>query len=571
MRRRRALALVGGVGVSTLAGCSIGGSGIGAQGSCSTPSTDDLQSLFPSNTDTFSGQYGTSMGVDGIGTDDYFFGRYTDSDGGANGMLIAKYSSQSEAESDVQAALSGGTEPATGYLVTGQYLVLVDAQSRELGRALVRESELDSGCASQLSFSEPDSESNTPTSDESTTGSKEQVAPLGFESGDVTAWKKAPWSTNGIEITRSTVRSGSYAGKVVGQGAGSRSVSPITADGSVVPFSVRSSNAGGETSILLETDKRSSGNVVANIGIFDGQLAYKDGSNIKSLQPAESGTWYDIAARLNFSDQTYDIDVGLTGTYDVTGVTFSADPNTQTSSRATEFSNVLLFTSQGRTGYFDLPQMGKSQSTQTPEPVESSLSDGWENGNLRDPLWEVESGVSVVEESAPDGGSHSLQMATSGDQLNASTANGVRWDAPWTLDGLFRIDTGGDSPTGYNLALNIYLAGEQAKIRVRGPSDGNKIVTAKLAGLRQETSQKAVAWQPDTWHRYKCRHDGDGTYKLKFWNAGDDEPESYERETSGNLDTEGKRHPLGYFAYSGPYQTVNHAYINYRTDAAADQ
>jgi len=146
------LAVLGSASVTTVAGCTGGDGGSGAEGSCSPPSTDDLQSLFPSDTDTFSGQYGTSMGVDGIGTDDYFFGRYTDSDGGANGMLIAKYSSQSEAESDVQAALSGGTEPATGYLVSGQYLVLVDAQSRELGRALVQESELDSGCASQLTF-----------------------------------------------------------------------------------------------------------------------------------------------------------------------------------------------------------------------------------------------------------------------------------------------------------------------------------------------------------------------------------------------------------------------------------
>jgi outer membrane protein assembly factor BamB len=179
------LAVLGSVGATTIAGCS-GGNGDGnggGQASCTAPSTDDLQSLFPSDSDTFTGRFGTSEGVSGLGTGTYFAGRYEGPDGNSNDLLIAKYSSQSDAESNLDAVTSKGEFPATGHLVVGQYIVLADAQSQQLARELVRASTLDDGCAAQLTFG---SAGNGSSDEEQST----KTAQESFELGDVV------WHTN---------------------------------------------------------------------------------------------------------------------------------------------------------------------------------------------------------------------------------------------------------------------------------------------------------------------------------------------------------------------------------------
>lgn len=152
MRRRRLLATLAGTSITGVAGCIGGVFGNQGQSSCSVPSTDNLQSLFPSDSDRFSGQFGTSGGLGDIGAEDYFVGRYEGPNGGTHDMVVAEYPSQTEAEENREAVLSKAEFPATGYLVVGQYLVVVDGQSRETARGLVAESDLGDGCASELTF-----------------------------------------------------------------------------------------------------------------------------------------------------------------------------------------------------------------------------------------------------------------------------------------------------------------------------------------------------------------------------------------------------------------------------------
>lgn len=208
--------------------------------------------------------------------------------------------------------------------------------------------------------------------------------------------------------------------------------------------------------------------------------------------------------------------------------------------------------------------------TATPNGVAVKFRDGWEDGNLDDPLWQGGKGIQVVRESAPDGGSYSLRMTSDGRRRSPRLANGVRWDAAWTLDGLFRIDVNGPEPPGYRFAHNIQTMGNRVSVRVEGPGSNSRITNAKLTGeyLDTETRKQSVRWTPETWHRYTLRHDGDGTYKLKFWNAGETEPDRFNVSASGRLPPVELPQPLGYFAYSGDKQSVHHAYVQYVTDPA---
>lgn len=208
--------------------------------------------------------------------------------------------------------------------------------------------------------------------------------------------------------------------------------------------------------------------------------------------------------------------------------------------------------------------------TATPNGVAVKFRDGWEDGNLDDPLWQGGKGIQVVRESAPDGGSYSLRMTSDGRRRSPRLANGVRWDAAWTLDGLFRIDVNGPEPPGYRFAHNIQTMGNRVSVRIEGPGSNSRITNAKLTGeyLDTETRKQSVRWTPEMWHRYTLRHDGDGTYKLKFWNAGETEPDRFNVSASGRLPPVELPQPLGYFAYSGDKQSVHHAYVQYVTDPA---
>ncbi|PSQ56987.1 hypothetical protein BRD18_08055 [Halobacteriales archaeon SW_7_71_33] len=183
MRRRALLSAVTASSLAGIGGC-IGVIGGGNQGSCTAPSADDLNSLLPEGDDQFTGQYATSVGLDGLGTDSYVAGQYTGPDGEPNGMVVAEYDSNDEAQNNRSWVAAKAELPATGYVVAGRFVVAVDAQSEELARALMRASSFGDACAAQLTFVEA---TGGRTDEKSTTGTDRTTTTRTTTETDVTS------------------------------------------------------------------------------------------------------------------------------------------------------------------------------------------------------------------------------------------------------------------------------------------------------------------------------------------------------------------------------------------------
>lgn len=420
MNRRRLLAAIGSIGTTGIAGCLGGDAGTATPGA-TTAGGDDSAACVPSETASVrellppGGEFErtrlVSSGLD-LGAEEYVLARYTAPGGGSVDLIVAAYGSPGAARTGAARIRSMSTKPETGTLVSGSYVVAVDAPSRSVARSLVGASGVADGCASALSF-----------------------APAG---------------------------------------------TPTTAD----------------------------------------------------AEPGSAAT-----------------------TAPATTV-----PSTDTTNTPT---------------------------TSTPEPVVSSFSDDWEDGDYsQDPTWFVEqnardSAVEVTDVQSP-GGSKALRMTGRRGNVRAETGESLRYDAPWTMDLLFRaaasarsslklrFGSGGSGmfSANSNFTLGISLG--------KDGSDTQRRATVTLSGSRiDDANTLKPVLQVGTWYRVRVRHEGGGSYRLLFWPATDDRETADVAPARGSAPKTGpdKRLPLRIVARSPNDRNIDAAEFlldsfAYATDAA---
>lgn len=227
---------------------------------------------------------------------------------------------------------------------------------------------------------------------------------------------------------------------------------------------------------------------------------------------------------------------------------------------------------------------GETRSFET-RALDISFSDDWEDGTYTEsPVWVTdhntaggmdEVSAKVKEAQSPDGGSNSLSIyAEDGSSARVFTHDTFRFDAPWVVEGTFRVHL--EEHWGrYELSHRIKIAAKMDDnfaddvVLYCYNGDGNRRGTVSFDGGEAVEGGGSidVLFEDGVWFRYKCLHDGDGLYRLKFWRDGEGEPDSPQLSVSGSIPETGEQNQkqLGFDVYGSGPQTVEHAFISYET------
>lgn len=204
-----------------------------------------------------------------------------------------------------------------------------------------------------------------------------------------------------------------------------------------------------------------------------------------------------------------------------------------------------------------------------PEPVSESFYDGFESGNIKTSTqWQlslidkqatelVEADASIVGEAGPDGGSGSLSFRVqNGGRATATSSNAYRWDAPFLVEGAFKLDVRMDRFAH----TRVGLFGGEILIDVDIP---NTFVGINSRNERADFVRTDVGeWKDGVWYLYDCEYDGDGRYSLTVWEESSDRPDQPTAVTRGEPLGDAEL-PLVITNYAGGDITANHAFIRY--------
>lgn len=208
-------------------------------------------------------------------------------------------------------------------------------------------------------------------------------------------------------------------------------------------------------------------------------------------------------------------------------------------------------------------------ATPTPEPVNESFYAGFESGDIRtSTVWglqlqdkratqQVEAEAAIIEETGPDGGNGSLSFGVrNGGRATASTSEAYRWDAPFRVDGAFKLDVVMDRFAHTRIGL---FGGEiLLDIDVPNTTVGIDGRNERVDPVRTDIGE----WKNGVWYLYDCEYDGDGRHILTVWEGSTARPDSPTAVTRGQpLDD--TQLPLVITNYAGGDITANHAFIRY--------
>lgn len=204
-----------------------------------------------------------------------------------------------------------------------------------------------------------------------------------------------------------------------------------------------------------------------------------------------------------------------------------------------------------------------------PEPVNESFYDDFDSGDIRTSTqWQlnlidkqatemVEADASIVSESGPDDGNGSLSFAVqNGGRATATSSEVYRWDAPFLVEGAFKLDVRMDRFAHTRIGL---FGGEVLiDIDIPNTSAGIDSRNGRVDFVRTDIGE----WKDGVWYLYDCEYDGDGRYSLTLWEESSDRSNQPTAVTRGQPldDTE---LPIVITNYAGGDITANHAFIRY--------
>lgn len=214
--------------------------------------------------------------------------------------------------------------------------------------------------------------------------------------------------------------------------------------------------------------------------------------------------------------------------------------------------------------------------TPVPEPVSESFYDGFEAGDIRTSTeWalrlqdkratqQVEAEAIIIDETGPDGGNGSLSFRVQdGGRATVTTSETYRWDAPFLVEGAFKLDVRANRFSHTRIGL---FGGEiLIDIDIPRTSAGIDSRNERVDLVRTDIGE----WKNGVWYLYDCAYDGEGRFSLTVWEESTTRPSTPTAVTRG-VPLDDSELPLTITNYAGGDITANHAFIRYTAGEALE-
>lgn len=245
----------------------------------------------------------------------------------------------------------------------------------------------------------------------------------------------------------------------------------------------------------------------------------------------------------------------------------------------------------GETTGDDTPTATQSPTdtpTETPKEETVVFEDDFSDGNFQAPLWSADENVAIESVDHPGSGNNAMALVGEGSgNVTASPEDEseIRVTNRFEIEGMFRATQTEvrSEPFEYKIYVGGSERGVGITVEISGPTAEREQLNVYFDSFFNSTgtynylvdstsSDISIAWNRDTWYRYRLWHRGDGEFPMKVWPATEPEPDTPGMVGIGtppadsNYDESGFTLQKGYSGPNGVQTTMYHAFVRFKTD-----